>query len=266
MDETSMDELNRMRNYPSSLTWRRTITRKGLLYLIVLFIIVAALSLILASPLLLRQLAGIRGVDWAGLSDVGQTYGAASAILSAVALIGIALSLLVQARQARTERIRITREHHMELLRVILDAPDVYGPVIGLQARSAIGNQRFLFCTMWMNYAKTGYQMGIITEHDLRGDILASAFESGPLRDWYIVARRNWSGEEGPAERRFLRIVDEEYRKALKAGPAKLSRIGDALPRARTTVTPKNRNVIAKTMLGVAIGILLGSRLRPNGR
>ena len=41
-------------------------------------------------PLLLRKIADIKGVNWASLANIGQTYGAASAILSAIALIVIA--------------------------------------------------------------------------------------------------------------------------------------------------------------------------------
>ena len=65
------------------------------------------LSLVLFSPLLLRELTHVKGIDWQQLSNVGQTYGAASAILSGIALVGVVFSLLVQARQAKTERIRV---------------------------------------------------------------------------------------------------------------------------------------------------------------
>jgi hypothetical protein len=266
MDEINMNELSGPPNYGSSFAWRKPIIRKTLVYLVALFIIVGTLSLILASPLLLRQLARIRGIDWTGLSNVGQTYGAASAILSAVALIGITVSLLIQARQAKTERVRITRERHTELLRLILDAPEVYGPVIGVQARPMIGFQRYLFSTMWMNYARIGFQMGIITEASLRGDILGPAFESGPMREWWIGARRHWSVLEDRKERRLAQIIDEEYSKAVMAGPPKVLNIGDAPPDALATAGGKRYDTLAATVLGVAIGVILGSRLRANRR
>src|ERR1022692_2593180 len=129
MNETNMNELGEPLTSDKSFTWRKPIIRKAAIYLVALSVIAGVLSLILVSPFLLRQLAQIKGFDWTELSNIGQTYGAASAILSAVALIGITLSLLIQARQATTERVRITRERHMELLRVILDAPEIYSPI-----------------------------------------------------------------------------------------------------------------------------------------
>ena len=160
----------------SSFPWRTPTIRKAAVYLAALTITAGVLSLVLISPLLLRQLGRIGGIDWTRLSNIGQTYGAASAILSAVALIGISLSLLIQTRQARTERIKITRERHMELLRIVLDAPDVYCPVIGMQPKSAVDTKRFLFSTMWVNYARVGFQAGVLTEEVLREDIFLLGF------------------------------------------------------------------------------------------
>jgi uncharacterized membrane protein (Fun14 family) len=90
----------------SKIGLRISFIRRLAVYLAVILIVAFILSLVLLSPVLLRQLGRISGIDWARLSNIGQTYGAASAVLSAIALIGISLSLLVQARQARDERIR----------------------------------------------------------------------------------------------------------------------------------------------------------------
>src|SRR5262249_35576449 len=160
-----MNELSNPTATDDSFTWRRPIFRRAVIYLAVLFAVIGVLSLILLSPFLLRQLGQIKGIDWTKLSNIGQTYGAAAAILSTIALVGVTLSLLIQTQQARTERIRITRERHMELLHIILDTPEVYGPVIGAEsARSGIDSRQFLFCTMWVNYARLGFQMGVLTE------------------------------------------------------------------------------------------------------
>jgi hypothetical protein len=49
------------------------------------------------SPVILSRLAYADDVDWEHLSYIGRTHGAASAILSALALTGITLSLFFQA-------------------------------------------------------------------------------------------------------------------------------------------------------------------------
>ena len=261
-----MTELSEPLTFGSSFSWRNPIIRKAAVYLATLSITVGVLALLLVSPLLLRQLTRARGIDWTELSNIGQTYGAASAILSGIALIGISLSLLIQAQQARTERTRITRERHMELLRLILDAPDVYGPVIGFQARSTTDARRFLFSTMWVNYARLGFQIGVLTEEILRDDIFGPAFRSEPMRTWWVFARESWSGNlvQGRRERRFVQIIDDEYRRAVTAGPSAALNVEDAPPSATITPSTKHLDILTGTALGVTIGILLGSRLRQN--
>ena len=269
MNENNMNELGEPLTSARSSTRRKAIIRKVAIYLVALFAIAGVLSLILVSPLLLRQLAQIKGIDWTELSNIGQTYGAASAILSAVALIGITLSLMVQARQARIERVRITRERHMELLRIILDAPEVYSPIIGVEAaRSGTDTRRFLFCTMWVNYARMGFEAGVLTEELLHDDIFAPAFKSEPMRKWWTRARKYWSGNliQGRKDRKFVQIIDEEYRKAEKEGPAIVPSAEDGAPYIVTTKASKRYNTLTGTVLGVTLGIIIGSRLRPNRR
>ena len=102
-------------------------TRRGLVNMregrprniIISFLVIAltafVLGLILLSPLLLRQIATLGGVDWTKLSDIGQTYGAASAILSALAVGGVAISLFLQANQGRANQVQMIREYQREL-------------------------------------------------------------------------------------------------------------------------------------------------------
>jgi len=182
--------------------------------LILLGIFASTIFIVLASPFFLRNLGHLRSADWNQLSQIGQTYGAASAILSVIALIAIAVSLLVQARQAKAERFRLVRERHFELLRMVLDSPEEYAEVIGTQNGPDL--KKFLFATMWINYARLGFQMGVLTEEVLRKDILAG-FAGAPLRLWWASARDGWLGEPRTdrRQRRFAQVVDEEYSRAL---------------------------------------------------
>lgn len=264
MAEIDMSELTEPLISGSSFSRRKQIIRKSAAYLYALLITVGILTLILASPLLLLQLNHVKGVDWPELSNIGQTYGAASAILSGMALVGITLSLIVQARQARAERIRITRERHTELLRLVLEAPDIYGPAIGFKPQFTVEDQRIIFCTMWVNYARMGFQMGVLTEEVLHDDIFGPAFINKPMREWWLAVRKYWSGNlvQGSKERKFVQIIDEEYRKAVAAGPAIAFNVEDPQPDTETTMTAKHCDLWVGTALGVAIGILLRSRLR----
>jgi hypothetical protein len=264
MDEIDTSEPGGPMNPDSSAGWRIPIIRKASAYLAAVAGAAVILSLVLASPLLLRQLGHIRGIDWTRLSNVGQTYGAASAILSAVALIGISLSLVVQTRQAKAERIRIVRERHMELLRIMLDDPDLYTPVTGAQASPGVDIRQQLFATMWMNYSRMGFQMGVLSEKGLREETLRDVFRGEPMRTWWTNARQYWMRypDHSRPDRQFARITDEEYRKALAGGPPLVRARQDSSPEISTSQDRKSWGGPANMALGVAIGIgiVLGSR------
>jgi hypothetical protein len=237
--------------------------RSAALFLAAFTGIAGILSLVLISPLLLRQLGRVNGIDWSRLSNIGQTYGAASAILSAVALIGVSLSLIVQARQARAERVRVVRERHMELLRIVLDAPDLYGPIIGeLTPRAPDETRQFLFATMWMNYARMGYQLGILDEQLIREEVLRSAFGGEPLRKWWAVAGKYWSisAKSDRRARQFTRITNDEYHRAVAGGPP-IGRTTAGSPSDVPVARQAERwGIPASMAVGIAIGVLFRSR------
>jgi len=230
-------------------------------YFAVVAVTAGAVSLVLLSPLILRQLGNAKGVNWAELSYVGQTYGAASAVLSAVALLGVSISLLVQTRQARTERVRITRERHIELLQIILSDPDVYYPVTGGEKWSTINMKQITFSNMWIHYAQVGFVMGVLSEEDIRVDLLQPAFEGEPMRKWWASARKSLDGRavQDRRERRFIQLVDDEYRKAISAGPSFSLETGGLSPVAASakSANSKRRDILNGALLGIVVGIII---------
>jgi hypothetical protein len=58
-----------------------------------------AIGVLLVSPLLLAIADALLTVDWARLSEIGQSYTGVSALLSAVALVGVTISIRLQAKQ-----------------------------------------------------------------------------------------------------------------------------------------------------------------------
>lgn len=62
--------------------------------------IVGAMGLVVASPLALPALDG-SGEDWEKIGDIAQAYGAVSALLSGLAVVGVAASLSLQAARRR---------------------------------------------------------------------------------------------------------------------------------------------------------------------
>lgn len=86
-------------------------------------VLIIAIGLIGVSPFGLDLFTGGTG-HWERLSFIGQTYGAASALLAVLALIGVSLSLAFQARESRATREQAFRAANTEMLKMAMDDPE----------------------------------------------------------------------------------------------------------------------------------------------
>lgn len=115
-----------------------------------------------------------------------------------------------------------------------LENPELYMPCwrpIEIPGLDIEGKRQHLFMTLRMNYAYTGFEVGIISEASLRQDILAGAFKGQVGREYWAEVRRLWllRGRRNQRTRQFVRVVEEEYRKAVKKGLPTVGRRMDDL-------------------------------------
>src|SRR5690349_1967572 len=92
---------------------------------------IVLVALVTLSPLAFRGLLSFPGINWATLSNVGQTYGAVSALLAALALSGVVVSIFFQVRESRYNRIQVARARQFDLARLAMDNPfylEVFAP------------------------------------------------------------------------------------------------------------------------------------------
>lgn len=233
----------------------------------ILTLAIVTLLLVIISPLALRWFARVPGINWASLSNIGQTYGAISALLSALALGGVAISLLYQARDLKTSREQTSRAIHQELMRMeiedpfymeILAAP--WGRTAGLNDYDALRRNNFVH--LWVSYWEGQYVLGEMPESAVRlaasSELLVSPF-----------GRRYWSlGRAGKLKSntgrrlQFIKIIDEEYRKIV-AEQLPATQVDEQKPDVEAKITSQT---ISRTITGVSIcvvagGAVLGHRL-----
>ncbi|MEV0840940.1 DUF6082 family protein [Actinocatenispora sera] len=202
------------------------------------FVGVAALGLVALSPLLIWPLLHAHtDADWRRLGAVGDTYGGVAAIVSGVALLGVAGSLVLQRRQSRIEREYAFREYHREMLRMSMDDPALaacWGP----QRDTGLAVDVHFYVTLMIGYWHAGWLVGAFNEQRLR--LSLRTFFAGD------IGRRSWREHDSQRmigrsrrSRRFFRMVEQEYRTAVAAGPPVT-----VLPRVRTTrpTTAPQRN------------------------
>ena len=127
-----------------------------------LFFAICILALVIFSPVALQRIARIHGINWKYLSNVGQTYGAVSAFLTAVALGGVVISLLYQARSVRIAQEQAARTFHYDLLKMEMGDPfymNVMAAPWGLRANLTDYDslRQYHFGHMWVSYWEGKY-------------------------------------------------------------------------------------------------------------
>ncbi|MEU9887771.1 DUF6082 family protein [Sphaerisporangium sp. NPDC051011] len=185
-----------------------------LLALVLLLFVLAAVGLIGVSPIALGLFQGSTA-RWERLSFIGQTYGAASAILSVLALIGVVAALTFQARETKLGREEARRQAIGDLLKMAMEDPDLdecWGPVpppADLRTR-----KQQLYTNMIIAEWAMSFELKTLREPRLRL-IANEMFQGRPGRLYWQAAREARLTTSGNrAERRFHEILDEEYRRA----------------------------------------------------
>jgi Family of unknown function (DUF6082) len=182
------------------------------------FLTIALILLVLASPFAVRWIAN-GGGNWSLLSNVGQTYGFAAALLSGLAFLGIAISIFYQGRQITVSQLQATRTLQLELLKLAYEHPDLqeaWGR--SLDAPYLEWRKRTYMNLIFM-YLRMGYVMHETTDASLHRT-MANRFKTQMGREYWENARLAFSvGAKSRRDRSFFRIVDQEYNKAIQHPP-----------------------------------------------
>jgi hypothetical protein len=170
------------------------------------------IALVTVSPLGLGLLDN-QSIDWDKLATIGQAYGGISAILSALALCAIAVSLVLQWRQARADQIVAARERHFDLVMLSLQNPDL---VFNPRAPGDAGQRRvWMHSNLWMLHWLMLRNLDMLHERGLRR-ALSHMFDNEDRRVWWATIQDDWSGTDSADESDFLDIVKDEYARALQ--------------------------------------------------
>ena len=170
------------------------------------------------SPMLLGLAYAGTGTDYTMIGDLGQAYGAASAMVAVAALIAVTASLIVQGRQGRVMRLQLLDETTDELVRLAMVNP-AYRQCWGSRVSPAhVGEDLFYYCQLLVKLWTDSWEQRKIDESLARA-YLQTFFDSEvPRMFWERTG--DWH-RPGPARNhrdRFRVMVNEEYLRALRAG------------------------------------------------
>jgi hypothetical protein len=191
------------------------------LFLVILLLVLVSVGLVAASPWALSALdRNGNEINWNRLSRIGATYGAVSAIIAAVALLGVAASLVIQSREAKATRNNAQRAYHADLLRMATDDPrymECWGPYM---TENFDTECQYVYVNLIITQWHYEYEIGEMTDVLLRATA-ASVFASSPGRQYWQVSGSFWRDNYSARRaRRFFRVLNEAYHESLKNPPS----------------------------------------------
>lgn len=174
-------------------------------------------GVIVFSPLLLLTVGTLGPGDWSRLSDIGQAYGFTSALLSALALGAVALSMASQARQNRIAHLQAFRAMQADILAIVTSDPKTYLPCYGaLTPEEQTATQQALFCAFRSRYWLAGMEVGEWDDHLLRNEFAPEIYGNDVSREWWGVASSYYRRQTAsPTEKGLARVLDEEVARYL---------------------------------------------------
>jgi hypothetical protein len=210
--------------------------------------LIAIVGLVVLSPFALATLDHFRN-DWQQLSDIGQTYGAVSAILSSLALGGVVASLLYQARSNRNAYEQIVRTLQLELIKMELKDPSLMTAMgapwdVDIPPESE-SIREFLYVQLWVSFWGGNYTIGELPESAVRHFATHELFRGRAGRTyWAAVGPLQIANSKGRLKH-FFQLLDDEYKKVISSGIPAASpvRVYDDLGEAQTESTIRARHV-----------------------
>lgn len=228
-------------------------SRRAAFAALVVSIVAVSLFLVAFSPLALRQIASLSGINWTRLSNVGQTYGAISAVLAALALIGVAGSVLLQAREARHNRWAASRNRHAELISFALKDPfyiQVFAPPF--PGCSVETGKLMAYINLLLQYWSMMWEFGDLPERQLRAN-LANVLQTEAGRLYWSKIRKQTPFYSTRREHEFHEIANEIYTEQIASAPYRSEE-----SQSNVTRLPESR-VLQLARAGVALALLSAS-------
>jgi Family of unknown function (DUF6082) len=141
-----------------------------------------------------------------------ETIAVVSTLISSVALIGVVISLLLQARQLRISQLQASRTAQAELLKVAIEEPEMASVVLGWPSVEQFSKSMFI--NLQVKALELSYIIKTSTTISVR--LQASLiFRSEFVCEWWRRNRYIYQEEASTRrEREFYSIMDDQFSKA----------------------------------------------------
>lgn len=103
-----------------------------------------------------------------------------------------------------------------------MERPSIYLPCYGVTDTNEVTDvQRRFFTVLRLRHAEFLYEFDMATEQELRTEVLGGIFETAVGRNFWKSSGNHWQTSKlhNAKVRAFTGMIDDEYRKAVAAGP-----------------------------------------------
>ncbi|MDP9797548.1 hypothetical protein J2S43_006060 [Catenuloplanes nepalensis] len=190
-----------------------------------------ALLFLLAPIGFMLAFSGMPGTAVDRMSQIGQAYGGLSALLSGGATFGVVIALVMQTRQIRMSQAQGIRMMQIELMKILIEHPDVRPrpPLFDPDMRAQ--HRRDIFTNLMYRYLEHGYEIGYLPDEAIRLEMI-NQFSVPDIRRWWELVRGTVSkAAHNEHQQRFFAIAESAFESAV----AETAEPEVARPRRRTT-------------------------------
>jgi hypothetical protein len=190
-----------------------------LLFIVVLIAGIVGISVAAAlSPMIIMSAYGA-DADWVEVANIGQAYGAASAMLASLALGVVSASLWMQRSQIKHDQKAILRQSTRDIVTVAMHQPK-FGQCWGARfAPDHVDESLFFYTSSVVNLWSHAWEDRLLTEEQARSFMRQFFGSEVPRMFW--ERHGDWHHPRRTLNRtdRFIALMNEEYLRAVKAGP-----------------------------------------------
>ncbi|WP_345357105.1 DUF6082 family protein [Actinoallomurus liliacearum] len=184
------------------------------------------------------------------LANIGQAYEGAISLLTIFTLLGVVISVVLQVKEVKANRMQNLRSMHLGLMQIALSDP-IYGRTWtasgAATSKERLQEVQFINIVFW--FLMLQWELGEMTESRLRETFSKEMFPNAASREyWEHAGEIVTKGAETRKQMRFYAIVEQEYRKAVTQGKA-------SVPSATQIAEARRRKIRRNTTVGlVAFG------------
>lgn len=134
-----------------------------------------------------------------------------STLISSIALVGVVISLLLQARQLRANQIQVTRASQVELLKFYFDNPAMAAELVG--ANDSKEFTKDIVTNWYVTHLALSYENRAVSKSRLQ-NIASDLFKSEASRGWWAsMGHTYYDGATSRREKEFFAIFEAEYQR-----------------------------------------------------